>query len=260
MSEAVQVAVEAALAAGKILRERKDSIGKVSYKEFYDPVTEIDLLCEKTIIDRIKQTFPGHDILAEESGTARGSSSPSKWVIDPLDGTLNFSHGYPCYCVSIGLEHEGQLEVGVVYNPCLDELFVAERGKGATLNSKPIKVSTVPILRESLLVTGFHPKVINSLDDNLDHFCRLMKLCQAVRRPGSAAMDLVYTAMGRFEGFWELKLCPWDVAAGALIATEAGATLSKFDGTPATIYDEEILVSNGLVHQEMVDALQSSKD
>jgi myo-inositol-1(or 4)-monophosphatase len=115
-------------------------------------------------------------------------------------------------------------------------------------------------LRESLLVTGFHPKVINSLDDNLDHFCRLMKLCQAVRRPGSAAMDLVYTAMGRFEGFWELKLCPWDVAAGALIATEAGATLSKFDGTPATIYDEEILVSNGLVHQEMVDALQSSKD
>ena len=148
----------------------------------------------------------------------------------------------------------------MVYNPCLDELFVAERGKGATLNSKPIKVSTVPILRESLLVTGFHPKVINSLDDNLDHFCRLMKLCQAVRRPGSAAMDLVYTAMGRFEGFWELKLCPWDVAAGALIATEAGATLSKFDGTPATIYDEEILVSNGLVHQEMVDALQSGKD
>ena len=167
MSEAVQVAVEAALAAGKILRERKDSIGKISYKEFYDPVTEIDLLCEKTIIDRIKQTFPDHDILAEESGNAQGSSSSTnKWIIDPLDGTLNFSHGYPCYCVSIGLEHEGQLEVGVVYNPCLDELFVAERGKGSTLNNKPIKVSTIPTLKESLLVTGFHPKVINSLDDS----------------------------------------------------------------------------------------------
>jgi len=255
MSEALPVAIEAALAAGKILRERKDSIGKISFKEFYDPVTEIDLLCEQTIIDRIKKTFPEHDILAEESGNAQGSSSSSKWIIDPLDGTLNFSHGYPCYCVSIGLEHEGRLEVGVVYNPCLDELFVAERGKGATMNDKPIKVSTIPTLKESLLVTGFHPKVINSLDDNLEHFCRLMKLCQAVRRPGSAAMDLVYTAMGRFEGFWELKLSPWDVAAGMLIMAEAGGTLSKFDGSPATIYDEEVLVSNGLIHQEMVDAL-----
>ena len=172
MSEAVQVATEAALAAGKILNERKDSIGKISYKEFHDPVTEIDLLCEQTIIGRIKQSFPDHDILAEESGTSQGNSSKSKWIIDPLDGTLNFSHGYPCYCVSIGLELESQLEVGVVYNPCLDELFVAERGKGATLNNKPIRVSTISTLRESLLVTGFHPKVINSLDDNLNHFCR----------------------------------------------------------------------------------------
>ena len=260
MSEAVKVAVEAALAAGKILRDRKDSIGEISYKEFHDPVTEVDLLCEQTVINRIKKTFPDHDILAEESGSAEGNPSPSKWIIDPLDGTLNYSHGYPCYCVSIGLEHEGQLEVGVVYNPCLDELFVAERGKGATLNNKSIKVSTIPTLKESLLVTGFHPKVAHSLDDNLNHFCRFMKACQAVRRPGSAAMDLVYTAMGRFEGFWELKLSPWDVAAGMLIITEAGGTLSKFDGSPVTIYDEEILVSNGLIHQEMVSILQSSKE
>lgn len=257
MSEAIQVAVEAALAAGKILKERKDSIGEVTYKDFHDPVTEIDLLCEKTIIDRIKQTFPDHDILAEESGNDQGNSSTSKWIIDPIDGTLNFSHGYPCYCVSIGLEYEGKVELGVVYNPCLDELFVAERGKGATLNSKPVKVSTIPTLKESLLVTGFHPKVVNSLDDNLNHFCRFMKLCQAVRRPGSAAMDLVYTAMGRFEGFWEIKLSPWDVAAGALIVTEAGGTISKFDGSPVTIYDEEILATNGRVHQEMIDVFQS---
>lgn len=260
MSQAVQVAVEAALAAGKILRERKDSFGKISYKEFYDPVTEVDLLCEQTIISHIKKTFPEHNILAEESGSTQGNSSTSKWIIDPLDGTLNYSHGYPCYCVSIGLEHDGQLEVGVVYNPCMDELFVAERGKGASLNNKPIKVSTIPTLKESLLVTGFHPKVVNSLNDNLNHFCRFMKLCQAVRRPGSAAMDLVYTAMGRFEGFWELKLSPWDVAAGALIVTEAGGILSKFDGSPATIYDEEILVSNGLIHQDMVDVLQTDRE
>lgn len=255
MSPAVQVAMEAALAAGKILNERKDSIGKISYKEYYDPVTEVDHLCEQTIISHIKKKFPDHDILAEESGSARGNPSSSKWIIDPLDGTLNYSHGYPCYCVSIGLERGGQLEVGVVYNPCLDELFVAERGKGATLNNRPIKVSTIPLLKESLLVTGFHPRVAHSLDDNLNHFCRFMKSCQAVRRPGSAAMDLVYTAMGRFEGFWELKLSPWDVAAGALIVTEAGGTLTKFDGSPATIYDGEILVSNGLIHQEMVDVL-----
>jgi myo-inositol-1(or 4)-monophosphatase len=259
MSEALKVAVEAALAAGKILRERKDDIGKVDYKAFYDPVTEVDLLCERTIIDRIKATFPDHDILAEESGSAEGNASTSKWIIDPLDGTLNFSHGYPCYCVSIGLELNGRVEVGVVYNPCLDELFVAERGQGATLNNKPIKVSTVPTLKESLLVTGFHPKIVNTLDDNLNHFCNFMKSCQAVRRPGSAAMDLVYTAMGRFEGFWELKLSPWDVAGGMLIVAEAGGTLTKFDGSPVTIYDEEILVSNGRVHQEMVDILQSGK-
>ena len=259
MSEAVKVAIEAALAAGKILHDRKDSIGKISFKEFHDPVTEVDHLCEQTIINRIKQTFPDHDILAEESGNSQGNYSNSKWIIDPLDGTLNYSHGYPCYCVSIGFEHEGHIEVGVIYNPSLDELFVAELRKGATLNNRPIKVSTISTLKKSLLVTGFHPKVAHSMDDNLDHFGRFMKSCQAVRRPGSAAMDLVYTAMGRFEGFWELMLSPWDVAGGMLIVKEAGGTLSKFDGNPVTVYDKEILVSNGLIHQEMVDILQLGK-
>lgn len=256
MSEAVKVAVEAALEAGKILRERADHIGKISFKEFHDPVTEVDHLAEQAVISRIKKTFPDHDILAEESGDAEGSDSTSKWIIDPLDGTLNYSHGYPCYCVSIALEMQGEVKVGVIYNPCLDELFVAEKGKGATLNGKPIHVSTIPSLQKSLLVTGFAPKVVMSDNDNLDHFCNFMKACQAVRRPGSAAMDLVYTAMGRFEGFWELMLHPWDVAAGLLIVLEAGGTASKFDGSPVGIYDQEILVTNGLVHQEMVDVLQ----
>ena len=259
MSQEIIVAVEAALQAGKILRERVDDIGKVSFKEFHDPVTEVDHLAETAIITHIKKTFPGHDILAEESGNAEGSDSTSKWIIDPLDGTLNYSHGYPCYCVSIALEQEAEVKVGVIYNPCLDELFVAEKGQGAILNGNPIHVSTISTLKKSLLVTGFAPRVVKSEKDNLNHFCSFMKACQAVRRPGSAAMDLVYTAMGRFEGFWERMLHPWDVAAGLLIVLEAGGKASKFDGSPTDIYDQELLVSNGLVHQEMVDVFQKGK-
>jgi myo-inositol-1(or 4)-monophosphatase len=151
------------------------------------------------------------------------------------------------------------VKVGVIYNPCLDELFVAEKGQGAILNGKPIHVSTIPTLQKSLLVTGFAPRVVMSDKNNLDHFCNFMKACQAVRRPGSAAMDLVYTAMGRFEGFWERMLHPWDVAAGLLIVLEAGGKASKFDGSPTNIYDQEILVSNGLVHKEMLDVLQKGQ-
>ena len=157
--------------------------------------------------------------------------------------------------MSIALEHEGEIIVGVVYNPCLDELFVAEKGKGVTLNSDPISVSTISKLKDSLLVTGFTPEVVHSLNDNVDVFRNFMKASQAVRRPGSAAMDLCYTAMGRFEGFWELKLNSWDVAAGFLIMQEAGGKVTKLNGNPLSVYDREILASNGLVHQEMLDVL-----
>ena len=256
MSQEVIVAVEAALQAGKILRERIDDIGKVSFKEFHDPVTEVDHLAEKAIIARIKKTFPDHDILAEESGNAEGSDSTSKWIIDPLDGTLNYSHGYPCYCVSIALEQEGEVKVGVIYNPCLDELFVAEKGQGAILNGNPIHVSTISTLKKSLLVTGFAPRVVKSEKDNLDNFCNFMKACQAVRRPGSAAMDLVYTAMGRFEGFWEFGLQPWDVCAGALILAEAGGKVSEWDGSPMLFSGNRVLATNGHIHGEMMDVLR----
>lgn len=255
MKDAVEVAVSAALAAGKIQRERSQNIGRISPKGSHDLVTEVDILCEQEVIRIIKKRFPGHQFLAEESGASQGGSSPSKWIIDPLDGTINFAHGFPCYCVSIGLEHEGEIIVGVVYNPNLDELFVAEKGKGATLNSDPISVSTIPKLKDSLLVTGFTPEVVHSLDDNMGAFRDFMKACQALRRPGSAAIDLCYTAMGRFEGFWELKLNSWDVAAGFLIMQEAGGQVTKLDGNPLSVYDREILASNGLVHDEMVDIL-----
>ena len=212
------------------------------------------MLCEKEIIGRIQSAFPNHAILAEESGDTKGNAK-NKWIIDPLDGSLNYSHGYPCYCVSIGLEHNGELVVGVIYNPNLDELFIAEKGQGATLNGNPIKVSTIGNLEKSLLVTGFTPKILGSEDDNLSHFCNFMKTCQAVRRPGSAAMDFCYTAMGRFDGFWEAYLNPWDMAAGVLIVREAGGTVTAFDGGPFSIYGNHVLATNGKVHQQMVDIL-----
>lgn len=256
MKDALEIAIEAARAAGKIQRDRSQSIGRISSKGLRDLVTEIDILCEQEVIRIIKKSFPDHQFLAEESGASEASSSSSKWIIDPLDGTINYAHGFPCYCVSIGLEHEGEIIVGVVYNPNLDELFVAEKGKGATLNAVPISVSTIPKLEESLLVTGFTPEVVHSLDDNIDIFRDFMKASQAVRRPGSAALDLCYTAMGRFEGFWELKLNAWDVAAGYLIMEEAGGKVTKLDGTPLSVYDRQILASNGLVHDEMVAILK----
>jgi myo-inositol-1(or 4)-monophosphatase len=256
MSNVVKVAVEAALAAGKIQAEHADKIQTISEKGGVrgDVVTEVDFLCEKEIIARIQKEFPNDAILAEESGETRGDLN-KKWIIDPLDGSLNYSHGYPCYCVSIGVEHNNELVVGVIYNPNLDELFVAEKRQGATLNGKNFKVSTTKTLEKSLLVTGFTPKIVGSEDDNLKHFSDFMKSCQAVRRPGSAAMDLCYTAMGRFDGFWEAYLNPWDMAAGVLIVREAGGRVTAFDGGPFSIYENHILATNGQIHQQMVDIL-----
>ena len=256
MTDVVKVAVEAAIAAGKIQTEHVDKIQNVSDKGGLrgDVVTEVDLLCEKEIIDRLRNVFPDHAILAEESGSTQGDKD-KKWIIDPLDGSLNYSHGYPCYCVSIGMEHNGELVVGVIYNPNLDELFVAEKGQGATLNGKTLKVSTTKSLEKSLLVTGFTPKIAGSEDDNLKHFCNFMKSCQAVRRPGSAALDLCYTAMGRFDGFWEAYLNPWDMAGGVLIVREAGGIVTTFDGGSFSIYGNHVLATNGRIHQQMVDVL-----
>jgi myo-inositol-1(or 4)-monophosphatase len=256
MTSVVKVAVEAALAAGEIQVLHADKIRTITEKSGLrgDVVTEVDLLCEMEIIDRIQKVFPDDAILAEESGETTGDIK-KKWIIDPLDGSLNYSHGYPCYCVSIGVEHDNELVVGVIYNPNLDELFVAEKGRGATLNGKVFKVSKTKTLEKSLLVTGFTPKIVGSEDDNLQHFCNFMKSCQAVRRPGSAAMDLCYTAMGRFDGFWEAYLNPWDMAAGVLIVREAGGRVTAFDGGSFSIYEKHILATNGKIHQQMVDVL-----
>lgn len=254
MTEALHVAVEAARAAGRIQKDHANRISRIEYKGDINPVTEVDLLCEKEIISRVRREFPDHEILAEESGQS-DERNTWRWVIDPLDGTVNYAHGYPCYCVSIALEQAGQVELGVIYNPNMDELFVAQRGKGATLNGEAIRVSSTDTLLRSLLVTGFAYNIAETDHNNLDHFGNFAMECQAVRRPGSAALDLAYVACGRFDGFWELNLHSWDYGAGWLLVTEAGGQVARFDGEPFKMGDREILATNKLIHQPMIDVL-----
>lgn len=250
----LSVAAETAREAGKMLFEHLRKEFRISKKGRIDLVTEMDLRSERMIVDRIRSEFPDHQILAEEEGR-RGGPSPYQWVIDPLDGTTNYTNGYRFFAVSIGLEFQGKILLGVVYDPVTDELFSAERGQGAYLNGEPIRVSDENLLVDSLLGTGFsynQPEI----QLNLDYFGRFVMHARAVRRDGSASLDLCYVACGRFDGMWELTLKPWDVAAGKVIIEEAGGLVTGFDGKPCTIYDGEILASNGKIHQQMIDVLR----
>ena len=253
LNQIVEVARSAALEAGKLLAEGLETEFEISKKGPVNLVTEMDLRAEQMIVDRILSAFPEHQILAEERGGDEGVS-PVKWVIDPLDGTTNYAHGYRCFCVSIGVEVHGKTLAGVVYDPIGRELFTAIEGEGAKLNDRPISVSREAALRDSLLCTGFSYGD-EEIEENLRLFNHMMRTSRSVRRDGSAALDLCYVACGRFEGFWELSLNPWDVAAGCLIVQEAGGRVSKFDGSPNTIYDRECLASNGYVHRAVCDEL-----
>ncbi len=215
--------------AGAILREGYNKEHTVHYKGTIDLVTESDHASEAFLLGEIKSHFPGGHILAEESGSIQGSNE-DLWYIDPLDGTVNYAHHIPIFCVSIGFASNGVLTLGAVYDPMRDEMFLAEKGKGATLNGKPIHVSNTTELEKSLLVTGFPYDTWNTELDNFKYFERLAKKTQGVRRLGSAALDTCYVGAGRFDGFWEFKLKPWDVAAGGLIAREAGAIVTSIDG------------------------------
>ena len=249
-------AIDMAREAGGLLIQKLGA-AKVSNKGDIDLVTEADLASENLIIERIRSYHPQHGILAEESGEAvlvGGKRSEWKWIIDPLDGTTNYAHGYPCFCVSIALEHEGVLEVGVVYDPVRDEMFAAERGRGATLNGRKIRVSDVEELRDAMVCTGF-PYNVRERPDFTRDFANFTMAAQAVRRDGSAAIDLAYVACGRFDGFWEDGLSPWDIAAGKLLIEEAGGKVSNFDNQPLSIYTLKVLASNGLVHDAMLRVL-----
>lgn len=248
-------AMETVRDAGRILLEKLGRVN-ISKKGDINLVTEADLASEALIIERIRSHYPRHSILAEESGDAViiGDGGSSKWIIDPLDGTTNYAHGYPCFCVTIALEHEGQIMLGVTYDPTRDELFAAEKGRGATLNGKPIRVSRSETLRDSLIVTGF-PYDFKTRPQFIKHFTDFLMESRGVRRDGSAAIDMAYVACGRFDGFWEEGLNPWDVAAGKLLVEEAGGVVSYYDGSPFSIYTPPILASNGNIHNAMITVL-----
>jgi myo-inositol-1(or 4)-monophosphatase len=252
----IQLAIEAALEAGKYLKE---SVGKVlevesKFGQETNLVTQIDKNAEEIIINKIRKKYPDHDFLAEESGS-HNKQSEVRWIIDPLDGTLNFTHGMPLFSVSIAVEVKGVVVAGVVYEPNLDELFTAEKGNGAFLNKKPIHVSRVDTLIESMMVTGFPYTIKDNPDNAVQHFVNMLMKAQGIRRLGSAAVDLCYVACGRFDGFWEVFLSPWDMAAGVLLIQEAGGRFTDLSGKPSSIYNKQVLMTNGLIHEKVVEIL-----
>jgi myo-inositol-1(or 4)-monophosphatase len=247
----LSVAVEAALSAGAILRSFFGGEFGISYKGELNLVTEADLASEREIVSILKRRFPDASILAEEAGASPGSSG-LRFIVDPLDGTTNFAHGYPIFAVSIGCELDGRLSAGVVYDPTREELFTAERGQGAFLNGRRLSVSSTETLGESLLVTGFPYDLRDDLEGSLRLFQRFMGSCRAIRRDGSAALDLCYVAAGRTDGFWEEKLGPWDTAAGAVIVEEASGRVSDFRGSAFQPARGEVVASNGRIHEQML--------
>lgn len=249
------VAIDAAIQAGKKLREGFGSAFEISNKEgVHNLVTEYDYIAEQTIISQIKQSFPDHFILSEEAG-ANASLSNVRWIIDPLDGTVNFAHSIPIFCVSIGVEVNGEMVVGVIYNPMLEELFVAVKGEGATLNGKKISVSKTSLLKDAILVTGFPYNVAENIHGCIDDVVTILKLGLPLRRLGSAALDLAYLAAGRFDGYWESRLNPWDIAAGMLIVREAGGRITHYDNSDYKLSNGTVLATNSLIHDELSKAL-----
>ena len=242
--------------AGAILRAGYEQEHQVNYKGVIDLVTEIDHQSEAYLIAEVQRRFPGHHILAEESGQVKGWEDHI-WYIDPLDGTVNYAHGIPIFCVSIAYATGGNVRLAAVYDPLRDEMFTASREHGAWLNGKPLNVSDPVDLQHSLLVTGFPYNSWVAPVNNLEFFNRFMRISQGVRRLGSAALDLCYVAAGRFDGYWELALSPWDVAGGGLIAEEAGARVTALDGSPDYIHPPcSLLAAPPAIHEKMLEVLR----
>ena len=251
MMEIKSFAVDLARNAGALLKKKFNKTHKIQYKGDINLVTEADKMSENLIIKSIRREFPDHGILSEESPAVAGSGK-IRWIVDPLDGTTNYAHGYPVFCVSIALENDGKVVLGVIYDPMREELFSTVRGKGVYLNGKNLSVSSIRDISRSLLATGFPYDIRESRENNLDYFSRMAVNVQAIRRAGAAALDLAYLAAGRFDGFWELKLKPWDTAAGCLMVEEAGGSVSDLAGKPWNISSPSVLASNGLIHSKMI--------
>lgn len=250
-----RVGIAAAYKGGSLLRSYFGKISKIDKKGAIDLVTEADIESEKVIIHTIQRAFPDHAVLAEESGLNKGASECS-WIVDPLDGTTNFTHQLNLFSISIAFALKGDTEVGIVLIPLTGELFTTIKGKGAELNGRPIRVSNSPTVSESLLITGFPYNKREFIDPLMIRFAKCLKASQGIRRLGSAAIDLCFVACGRFDGFWEQNLNPWDTAAGELIAREAGAIVTDFSNNPFTIDKNEILATNGKIHKEMLSLLE----
>jgi myo-inositol-1(or 4)-monophosphatase len=245
----LEAAVEIARAAGKTLRQEFERPPKIAYKTEFDLVTQADRRSEELIVARLRKYFPLHSVAAEE-GSGSDTGSPFRWHVDPLDGTTNFAHGYPCFAVSIALAQDDALLAAVVYNPIYDELFAAARGTGATFNGRKMRVSQNDTLARSLLCTGF-PNHKRDANPNIHFYWDFTLRSHGVRRDGSAALDLAFVAAGRFDGFWEFGLNPWDTAAGVLLVEEAGGKVSDLEGRPYRLGGRSILASNGHIHAEM---------
>jgi myo-inositol-1(or 4)-monophosphatase len=251
------VAWDAANAAGEIIRRSWQQPKIIDYKGAIDLVTTTDRETEHKIVEIIRGNFADHAILAEEETDLRGNDKDYRWIVDPLDGTTNFAHSYPNFCVSVALEWTGEVILGLVYDPLRGECFKAVKGEGATLNGSPIRTSGVRELDKALLATGFPYDRREKADFYLSFFKAFLTRCQGIRRSGSAALDLCYLACGRIDGFWELKLKPWDTAAASLIVSEAGGKLSDFSGNGFSIWASETLASNGIIHNEMAEITEA---
>jgi myo-inositol-1(or 4)-monophosphatase len=257
MTNTLDIAIEIARAAGAILRQGWGRAGQIEYKGEVNLVTEYDRRAEALIVAALRKQFPTHHIYAEEQGDVGPGDSPYTWLIDPLDGTTNFAHGFPAFAVSIGLMHQGERIVGIIFDPTRDELFTAGVGLGARLNGVPIHVSDTASLDRALLATGFAYDRRTAANNNVNNLARFIRHCQGIRRAGSAALDLAYVACGRLDGFWEMGLHPWDVAAGTLIIHQAGGRVTDFDGRDDDHPSgQRVVASNGLIHQEMLDILR----
>ncbi|OGF97728.1 MAG: hypothetical protein A2Z06_02230 [Candidatus Glassbacteria bacterium RBG_16_58_8] len=255
MEKTRAVVRETVLEAGEAIRRKFGKRVEIDFKGAIDLVTEVDRRSEEIIVSALRKAFPRDDILAEEGGSRKGGGSDRIWLVDPLDGTTNFAHGYPFISISVALEAAGEIRYGVVYDPLRDEYFEAEKGEGSSLNGRPIRVSEADDLRACLFSTGFPYDIQEHPEGHMEPLVRILMASQGIRRDGSAALDLCYVACGRFDGFYERKLAPWDTAAGVRIGEEAGGKVTSFGGGAYSIHDKEILATNGRIHEAAVKIL-----
>lgn len=255
MNSFLELAIECALESGGIQAKFFQKRIGIHHKGEINIVTDVDLACQRRIIELIEKNYPDDCIIAEEKDNVFDDKR-NRWIVDPLDGTTNYAHGYPFFCTSIAYEVRGEVVVGVVYNPIFNELFFAQKGEGAYFNGEKIHVSGISDMKQALLSTGFPYDLPTSTKNNISHFVNFLYRAQAVRRDGAAALNLSYVACGRFDGHWEMKLNPWDVAAGALLVSEAGGSVTDFQGDRFNIYGNELAASNGLLHTSLLEVLR----